>query len=1211
VYDLVETTSVLGTVPGCDARLPGSNLPPLLCLITREPDAVHLRKLAPLFSVVRNGDSVSSTSLCDGDRLTLGSLELLVHVTPAVEANPAPAANRNAVAESQQQLEEQARALEADRALWQNRRQEIEQECRQLREAAAAVREHLVRLQAESADGSSRGEYAEEVAGRHAGLDAQAQELARQQEQLHAAQQELAAIRQELHRRYRARRQRLARLRAAVGRASDKVRAQKRELEELARQSPEPSPEDVTRRAKLDAREAELAHQSRLLEEQRRLIEARQKELQDELAVRLRDCQARERRLTDDRHELDKGQSQYKSDLVRLDRLQAVLEERQQQLRARALEVDRRSEQQERTSRELEEHATDLDQWHSRLTMEAEQAKQSRAEQDAAAEEVARRAAALEGQQAMLAALRTRLERAREELRRDEHQLTEQRGRLEAEETELRQRLQEVQKLHADLDGERHLHEEESRRFEERREVLDGAVAQLREAHATLAGEQEKLGQRAAALDAQEAKQAEQAGLLRGRAEQLSGLQQRLEADRQGLSRRETDLAQAEQALATLQEGLRRRSEEVNARQRAVAEHARQQGEETAALEARLAAAQHQQLEKEEQLGEEARQLAQRTEQLEARLGQLESRARELDEREAALRRWIARLKEARRQQRDEAGRVAQARADLDAQRQEIAGEHERLPELEQRAQTALDRLVQAREQLRGHLAEIHAYAQQSRDDLEALRAQVQAEGERIRQEEVTLHRTRDEQRLAAAAFRQQLIDWQGQVAELKRSLAQGQSRLERRQAEVEEQVRQVDATTARLAREAEQLQARQRQVTERHDEMQRHLEDMREWYRRKLRELAASQAGEAVDAVPADDPESADATTHDSRLTTHPPSAESGILSLTGEVEPGDRRLGDLLRSLELVDADTLTALLTEARRRRRSLRQLLLSGGYLTLYQMALIEAGNVDGLVLGPVRVVDRLRATPHEVVYRVFDPRSGQEAVLRHLAEAEAHDAVRPDEFRQRFGAAAAVRHPHVAATLEVLEVAGRPAVLQEWLDGLPSTEWPALAAVPGAWFRLVCQAALGLQTIHHAGLVHGHLGPALVVLSPAGILKLCGLGEPPWLAPQASSDTPQSDVGGDLAALGRIAATWLQPDVDSARGAVQRRTAKVKPLPEGLQRVLQRLRSENAAERYPSAAALLEDLDQAGADVPPNAAAWDRLLRFVRDEAAPGGLRLSA
>src|SRR5207248_321902 len=132
---------------------------------------------------------------------------------------------------------------------------------------------------------------------------------------------------------------------------------------------------------------------------------------------------------------------------------------------------------------------------------------------------------------------------------------------------------------------------------------------------------------------------------------------------------------------------------------------------------------------------------------------------------------------------------------------------------------------------------------------------------------------------------------------------------------------------------------------------------------------------------------------------------------------------------------------------------------------YQMALIETGNLDGLVLGPLRVVDRLRVTPCEAVYRVFDPRRNHEAILRYLAEAEIEDAVHPDEFRQRFAQAAALQHPNVAVTFEVLEIQGRPAVLQECLSGLPSSDWPGLAAVPGIWLRLLKQAALGLHALH--------------------------------------------------------------------------------------------------------------------------------------------------
>jgi hypothetical protein len=61
----------------------------------------------------------------------------------------------------------------------------------------------------------------------------------------------------------------------------------------------------------------------------------------------------------------------------------------------------------------------------------------------------------------------------------------------------------------------------------------------------------------------------------------------------------------------------------------------------------------------------------------------------------------------------------------------------------------------------------------------------------------------------------------------------------------------------------------------------------------------------------------------------------------------------------------------------------------------------------------------------------------------------------------------------------------------------------------------------------------------------------------------------------------------------------------------LQAVLQRLTAERPEERYPTAAALLEDLDRVGPEVPANATAWERLVREVRELAADPGLRLSA
>jgi hypothetical protein len=526
---------------------------------------------------------------------------------------------------------------------------------------------------------------------------------------------------------------------------------------------------------------------------------------------------------------------------------------------------------------------------------------------------------------------------------------------------------------------------------------------------------------------------------------------------------------------------------------------------------------------------------------------------------------------------------AVQAQQGIEELRAALRQEQEQFPELELRAQAAGEVLANTRTQLSAHLEELHVFARQRHDDLEALRGQVQEEAERVRMQAVALQRARDEHRLAVAGFRQQLIAWQGQVAELKRTLSHDETRLERKQAQVDEAVRAVDATSARLAKQAEQLQEQEREVAVRRDEVDRHLADMREWYRRKLRELAAG----TLAAGPA-------------QIAEQPPPS---ILAITDAVDPGDQHLGDLLRSLELVDAETLTALLIESRRQRRSLRQVLLASGHVTLYQLALIEAGNLDKLMLGPVRVVDRVRITPCEAIYRVLDPRQSADrpahefALLRHLSEGVMEDAIRPDEYRQRFAAAAAIQHQHLAATLEVLEIASRPAVLQEWVTGLFPADWAELAAIPGICYRLLCQAALGLNAAHVAGLVHGRLQPSSFVLTGDGTLKLCGFGEPAWLHDQGDESFGNSPAEAtavdDIRALGRIAQSWLSPSPRPKLGRT-RLTAKA------LFELVERLASPDQQAEAASAAGLLKELERIGAEVPPNAEAWERLLRLVRE-----------
>jgi hypothetical protein len=233
--------------------------------------------------------------------------------------------------------------------------------------------------------------------------------------------------------------------------------------------------------------------------------------------------------------------------------------------------------------------------------------------------------------------------------------------------------------------------------------------------------------------------------------------------------------------------------------------------------------------------------------------------------------------------------------------------------------------------------------------------------------------------------------------------------------------------------------------------------------------------------------------------------------------------------------------------------------------------------------------------------VFDPRRSAEGLLRHLSEKEAQDAVHPDEFRERFRQAM-LESPHLASTWEVLDIANRPAVLQEWITGLPSSDWPPLAAAPGVCYRLLTQAGLALATAHRAGVTHGHLQEGSIVLTEEGTLKITGLGEPPWLHGKNIEDD-SADAREDLRALGRVVSTWCSP-------SGVRRGAKTKPMPDALVSILYKLTSDR--EGYASADALLEELDTVGADLPANSEAWDRLLKYVREHAtADVALRRSA
>jgi chromosome segregation ATPase len=1208
------------------------------------------------------------------------------------QADPVPLAQPIELSEPQydaadlirraRELDRQTEELESDRVAWYRRRQEMEAEFERHRAVTAESEARQQALDAREAElnrfrddlAAIREGFLREYQDRRADLAAQQAELEQRRGAFEGElrdrrtqfEAELAALAtaseaeaharfcdqfEELERQRESTRTIVAEAEAEAARRRDAVAAEVAGYEPKLRELRD-------QQDRLAAAFQELARQRDLFAADRGILD-RAKETfeaskladterltgwEKQLADRDADLVARQERFTEDLTSLNRDRTQFQDDLVRLERRTAAVEDQERRSAERAREIDVRLEQLRRDSAEWEETVRLAAAEEDRLRAEAERLDRQKADLDAQSATLAERAGQLEAQQAVLGVLRAKLDRTRQEAEREVAQLAAARTREDESLADLRARIAEAEELRAQLATVQADTAKERDRLDERDSLLKAGLDEIRTQREALAAEAARLREREADLDSRSTEFAEQAGTLKGRVSQAFDLQARLEADRVALREREAALAQAEEARQAFQEQLRRRAEDLTARAKTLDELARTIATERAAIDQGRADTEATRLVVLDELD-------QRRKQLDERSAEMDRLAADYADKEQALARQIGRLKDvgaavaaerkslAESRTRWEAERAVAA-ADTEKAQQELAAfraqalaEIEALrgqaPELEAQATGALERLASARDMLRGHLTELHDFARLSREDLAAIRAQVRQEAERLREQEESLNQAKAEHRLAVTAFRQQLIDWQGQVGDMKRTLASSESRIDAKQAAAETAAKQADAVTVQLAEQAEQLRREREAVAERRTEVERHLGDMREWYRKKLRELAAGNAErgprnaeskpEAV-AGPrlAELGDGSDSGPHVPRTDAVVGSAlRTPHSTFTEELEPGDRQLGELLRSHALVDADTLTALWAEAGRQRRTLRQVLLASGAVTLYQLALIEAGNLDALMVGRFRVIDRLRVTPKEAIYRVFDPSRGTGAsvhLLRHLSEAEMQDAVHPDEFRQRFAAARDAAHPNLAAVEDVLEIGGRPAVLQEWLTGLFSADWPAQAGHPGCWVRLATMAAAGIESAHRHGLVHGRLTSDAFVLTADGTLKVTGFGEPPFLSPPPQPT--DLSVAADLRAFGQVLFGWSQ------LAAKQKRPGKPKPFPDALLAVVRRLEADAeppmadtvAADRpYESATEVVADLQRVARNTGFSDDAWEKLLKYVADNApdSPVGLKRSA
>ncbi|MEO2092010.1 MAG: hypothetical protein ABGY75_21355, partial [Gemmataceae bacterium] len=512
------------------------------------------------------------------------------------------------------QLAEQARELEADRVAWYRRRQEIEAEVRAIQESATTgtrLADREAWLQKREAEVATRER---ELADVRAELNDIRQSLFNQyrerRDQLEQMQQLVRGATDTFDERQRRteadlvrRRQELddeaARLQEYVtaevdrrmAEAESDFRRRKLELEaahaarlqELDAEAAgrrqqfaaelsavETSPDPDPRAAELHSLQAELSRQQQAIDSERRWLDERSAEHDRIQAAREAEIARQEQLLDEDRVAFEKERVRYADDLLRLDRWQAAVEDRQLHLDHRAAEIDQQVKQLTRDAVELEEHVRLADAEQQRVAAESGRLDALKAELERRAAEQTERYAHLEAQQASLAVLRARLDRQQVELDREAVALTHERSRLAAAQKLLDDRLAEAERLRAELGASHASSAAAEAALAERQRLLDAEVAEVRRQRDELSAERERLQQHEQDLDRRSADIAEQTAVLKAKTAQVIDLQQRLEVDRAAVRTREATLTDADTARGVFQDQLRKRAEELAQRSREV-----------------------------------------------------------------------------------------------------------------------------------------------------------------------------------------------------------------------------------------------------------------------------------------------------------------------------------------------------------------------------------------------------------------------------------------------------------------------------------------------------------------------------------------------------------------------------------------------------------------------------------------------------------------